>query len=190
MYCTNCGKEIDGNSKFCQHCGKAIASAESNSSIDTTIANNPTTEISTSKSKNKKWIFAVCGVIAVVLIAIFAFGGNNSLVKDVEKILEDDLGSSVTITHLYYNEEKQACLVEFKTSYSTEVAAVYLDSGKALYDSDFDYYTNKMNTATTSSERGKWASKVLEYSDLAGWKFTVATSSTEELLEYGWKKIK
>lgn len=59
----------------------------------------------------------MCGVIAVVLIAIFAFGGNNGLVKDVEKILEDDLGSSVTIAQLYYNEEKQACLVEFKTSY-------------------------------------------------------------------------
>ena len=65
-----------------------------------------------------------------------------------------------------------------------------MDNGKVLYDSDFDYYTNKMNNATTSSERGKWASKVLEYSDLAGWKFTVTTSSTEELLEYGWKKIK
>ena len=189
MYCTNCGKEIDKNSKFCQHCGQAIVSAESNNSIDTSIINNPNTEISASKSKNKKWLFAMCGVI-IVLIAIFAFGGNNGVVKDVEKILEDDLGSSVTINAVYYNEEKQACLVEFRTSYSAEVAAVYLDNSKVLYDSDFDYYTNKMNNATTSSERGKWASKVLEYSDLASWKFTIATSSTEELREYGWKKIK
>lgn len=121
---------------------------------------------------------------------LFCCSLKNGIENEVKAILEDDLGSSVKITTLYYNEDKQGCLVEFETKNSVDVAAVHLDNRKIEYESEFDNYTAKMNNATSSSERGKYAQKVLEFTDLAGWKFTVVTSSTEELQEYGWKKIK
>ena len=34
IYCPQCGKKIDANSKFCMYCGKAISSVSSGSSVD------------------------------------------------------------------------------------------------------------------------------------------------------------
>lgn len=193
--CKSCGIEIAEGARFCPECGCNLYSDNTTSNneqdnVETSIVVNSTsTGTSKRKSKTKPWIIVVVGALAVLIIAILLFP-KNGIENEVKAILEDDLGSSVKITTLYYNEDKQGCLVEFEAKNSIDVAAIHLDTGKIEYESEFDYYTAKMNNATSSSERGKYAQKVLEFTDLAGWKFAVVTSSTEELQEYGWKKIK
>ena len=193
MYCIHCGKEIDENSKFCQYCGQAVASDKDNNAIDTPVVNNVCAETLASKLKNKKWIFVVCGVLAIILIAIFALGGNNGVAQNVEKMLEDDLGTSVTIIKLYYNEEKQGCLVEFTSNSSRDIAAVHLDTGNIEYQSEFDYYSERAEQLRkqkpiNEQELRKCNQKILECSDLIGWKFTLNTEGATE--ENGWDKLK
>ena len=193
MYCSNCGKPIDENSKFCQHCGQANTTTQNTNSLAGITIENPIKSTSIVKSKNKKWIFAVCGILVVALIAIFTFGGNDGVTQKVEKLLEYDLGTSVTITKLYYNKDKQGCLVEFTSKASTDVAAVHLDTGKIEYQSEFDYYSNmaeklRKQKPINEQELHKCNQKILECADLTGWKFTISLNGATK--ENGWERIK
>ncbi|MBQ7837913.1 MAG: zinc-ribbon domain-containing protein [Clostridia bacterium] len=190
MYCSKCGKELTEQSKFCQHCGNPTSIDKENivNQPDSMSLETPANDKAFDKKKKRLWIFAACGILAVLVLVISFFSGKNGVVGKVEGLLKDDLGTSITITELYYNEKQQACLVEFETKSSMDVAAVYLENGKILYESDFDYYTKKFNNASSSSERGKWSSKVLEYGDLAMWEFAIASNGATD--ENGWKKLK
>lgn len=207
MYCTHCGKQINDTSKFCQYCGEAVSitvidteaicnsqrDGTCNSTLDYSKINQPPIDNGRKfHIKAKHWgLMGCCSLIIIVIIVISISSGSGRIAGKVDSLLEEDLNKSVKITALYYNEEQQGCLVEFTSGYSSDVAAVYLESGEILYDSDFDYYTKKFNNATSSSERGKWSSKVLEYSDLAEWNFAIAIMKADGETEYnGWKKIK
>lgn len=168
--CPECNKEISDRAKVCIHCGCATILQ----------ANNI-------KRKPKVWMI-IAGAFLAALIVLVALFGNVGVADKVERVLSNDLGEEVIITELYYNKKQNACLVEFETYTTMDVAGVYLDSEKVLYDSDFDYYQRKFKSATSSSERGKWSSKVLEYADLAEWQFAVAMATSEN--DYGWKKIR
>jgi hypothetical protein len=192
MYCGHCGKEITDNAKFCQHCGKAVL--VSTDSINAEVQISPKTDAHPpQKEINKKLtprslLLLGCGILAAIIMAVLLFGGNGGVSGKVKSLLENDLGTTVSINALYYNKEKQACLVEFETRTTVDVAAVYLDSGKVLYESDSDYYQRKFNNATTSAERGKWSSKVLEYAELVEWQFGILVSGLPE--KDGWERIK
>lgn len=182
MYCGNCGKELTEQSKFCQHCGSEVNVSS-------------TKVMSKGKTSGKKrilpWFFAGCGVVIALIFVISLLGGNREVIRKAEGLLEDDLGASVNISELYHNEDKEACWVKFKTKSSADVAAIYLKSGKVLYGSDQDYYNRMFNNATSSAERGKWSSKVLEYGDLATWNFKISVMKADGKTEDGgWKKIK
>ena len=60
MKCTNCGKEIDTDSIFCEHCGKAVGSVDGISGSATSKA----------LEKRPKWPFVVGGVAFFLLVAV------------------------------------------------------------------------------------------------------------------------
>lgn len=108
IQCPQCGQRISDRAAACPHCGKK------------------------KQSKKKLWIFAGCGVLAVLIIIGCLLVGNSSGVEhEVKSILEDDLGTSIDISELYYNEEEQGCFVKFKIKSSRDEAAVRLDTKKS-----------------------------------------------------------
>lgn len=74
MFCPNCGKEIEGNSKFCGNCG-AVVEKESVQSSQTQFSSHQTTvqgELLKMKRPSKKMIAAV-STIGLVIIAVIIF---------------------------------------------------------------------------------------------------------------------
>ena len=133
---------------------------------------------------------------AVVLtLGLVACGGSNAIEKQVVAILEEDLGTSVQITTLYYNEDKNGCFAEIKTEEYTDVAAVHMESKFVDYESEFDFYSilaeqlrkqNPINEAALHECNDK-----IINSSYAEWNFEIAVFETNGTLEEnGWKKIK
>ena len=209
MYCRHCGKQIADIAKFCQNCGKSVVVIESNTNtnndqsnfVQASVRNSPVTykDVSPKEKKfnikNRTWIFAACGVVVLTLVIIFIFSGNRGVSGEIEKLLEDDLGESVKITALYYNEEAQGCFVEFTAGGSFDEAAVHLDTEDIDYKSEFEYYSERAErlraqTPINETELHKCNQEILN-SSYAEWNFTIAVMEADGETEYnGWKKIK
>ena len=191
VFCPNCGNEIKQNARFCENCGQSVIVTTVNKSEETSKQVNIfTNQVSSeNRRRQKRGVVLTCVLVLVLCIIVKSCTGvDNGAVNNVENLLQEDLGTSVRITELYYHENNQAYLVEFKTEKGADIAAVYLNSGEILYDSDFEYYQSKFNNASGTSERGKWASKVLEYADLADWEFSILVNGATQ--KNGWKQIK
>lgn len=80
-----------------------------------------------------------------ILMSAFSLSScrHSSIEKEVNKILKNDLNTSVEIIKLYHNEEKHGCFVEFQTRSYADKAAIKLDIGEIEYESEFDYWTAK-----------------------------------------------
>ena len=209
MYCRHCGKHIADIAKFCQNCGKSVVVIESNTNtnndqsnfVQASVINSPVTykDVSPKEKKfnikNRTWIFAACGVVVLALVIIFIFSGNKGVSGEIEKLLEDDLGESVKITALYYNEEAQGCFVEFTAGGSFDEAAVHLDTEDIDYKSEFEYYSEKAErlraqTPINETELHKCNQEILN-SSYAEWNFTIAVMEADgKTKSNGWKKIK
>lgn len=95
MYCTNCGKQNDGNMKFCTNCGKALQPLPNNAinysqaapsgnaiNYSQTIPSNEGLVVTSSeplpnklqKFKKLYWIFIICMALGVVSNVLFAIG--------------------------------------------------------------------------------------------------------------------
>lgn len=79
-FCRNCGAQLNPNAKFCDSCGVAIQSAETTpvtatSSVNTSSSNRNAFELaphgnrSPDQRSKKKLLIALCGVLAVILLA-------------------------------------------------------------------------------------------------------------------------
>lgn len=209
MYCRHCGKHIADIAKFCQNCGKSVVVIESNTNtnndqsnfVQASVINSPVTykDVSLKEKKfnikNRTWIFAACGVVVLALVIIFIFSGNKGVSGEIEKLLEDDLGESVKITALYYNEEAQGCFVEFTAGGSFDEAAVHLDTEDIDYKSEFEYYSEKAErlraqTPINETELHKCNQEILN-SSYAEWNFTIAVMEADgKTKSNGWEKIK
>ena len=172
IQCSKCGQHISDKAAACPHCGNK------------------------KQKKKKLWIFVGCGVLAVLVAMVCILLGNSSGVEhEVKSILEDDLGTSVDISELYYNEEEQGCFVKFKTKSSRDEAAVRLDTQKIDYESEFDYYTARAETLRqqkpiNEEELHKCNQKILD-SLYAEWGFTVAAMKANgETERNGWIRLK
>ena len=148
------------------------------------------------KSTNK--LLHTLTLALLIIASIFALLACNSTVsieKKVDKLLEDDLNSSVKITKLYYNEEKQGCFVEFQTSTYTDKAAIHLDTGDIDYESEFDYYTEKAEKLRNQKpinqeELHKCNEKILN-SSYPDWHFAIVVFEADGRPEDNdWKRIK
>lgn len=164
-YCTKCGLPLADDVKYCAQCGTKI---------------NKKMEIS------PKFI-CVCVAVAILIILLLWFSGTGVKFQ-VRQLLQDDLGSSVTITELYYNKAIDGCLVAFNSEGTSDVAGIYLSTGKIKYYSVFEYYSSMFNWATSQEQRAKYSQKVLEYSDLVNWEFIISCDGATK--ENGWTKIK
>lgn len=172
IQCPKCGRRISDRAVVCPHCGKK------------------------KQSKKKLWIFAGCGVLAVLIATVcFLLGNDTGVEYEVKSILENDLGTSVDILELYYNEEEQGCFVKFKTKTSRDEAAVRLDTHKVDYKSEFNYYSDRAETLRqqkpiNETELHKCNQKILE-SLYAEWGFTVAAMKSNGETEWnGWTRLK
>ena len=80
MYCKNCGKEIDAEAKFCQHCGTAVTNVipEQTNSVELV---EPATE---RKAKKKRSIFSSFWfwLVAVILLLRLLFGPSDYKLSD------------------------------------------------------------------------------------------------------------
>lgn len=112
-----------------------------------------------------------------------------------EEILEEDLGNSVKITKLYFNEELQGCYVEFEAKNAKDAAAVHFDTGKIDYKSEFNYYSErakKLRAETPIDEQAlhECNQKILN-SSYAEWNFAITVMENNgETTKNGWEKIK
>ena len=198
--CSNCGIKIAEGARFCPECGHNLCgnNLPLNSNLNNGYAPNNVRTVHTivrkRKSKAKLWVIAITSVLFVLIIALLLFP-KNGIENDVKKILEDDMVSSVKISTLYYNEEKQGCLVEFETETSIDIAAIHLDTGKIDYKSEFNFYSDKAERLRKQrpideQELHKCNQKILE-SSYADWSFTIAVMKANgETEKNGWVKVK
>ncbi len=99
MFCSKCGKEIDGNSKFCEACGAAI---------DQATQSAVSSEVAKENSKNKRMKFkdlpkkkkitriviaGVCFLLAFILIIGDSSGGSDVLTEPAD----NDNGATFTM---------------------------------------------------------------------------------------------
>ena len=116
--------------------------------------------------------------------------------EKTESLLENDLGTNVTISELYYNKKLKGCFVEFETDSYYDSAAVHLDSKEIDYESEFDYYSaiaeELRNDIFIDEEALHEANNnVISLSSYAEWSFTIAIMEANGDFEYnGWKKLK
>lgn len=172
IQCPQCGQRISDRAADCPHCGKK------------------------KQSKKKLWISAGCGILAVLIAMICILLENTAGVEhEAKSILEDDLGTSIDILELYYNEEEQGCFVKFKTKSSRDEAAVRLDTKKVDYESEFNYYSDRAETLRQQNpidetELHKCNQKILD-SLYAKWGFTIAAMKYNGETEWnGWIQLK
>lgn len=135
--------------------------------------------------KNLKQITRTIIITLLIIINIISLSscGHNSIEKEVNKILRDDLNSSVEIIKLYHNEEKQGCFVEFQTYSYADKAAIKLDTGEIEYKSEYDYWSSRVG-------EHYYNQKILN-SFYAEWNFSVVVFEANGRPEdSNWKRIK
>lgn len=96
MYCSNCGKEIADNSKFCQNCGCPISEKEKQQIVPTANASNatPQTERDITRKKRTFIPFVVIGAVALIAIVVLAIiiggAGDRETPSDNASVLAQD----------------------------------------------------------------------------------------------------
>ncbi len=168
--CPECGKEnVSDTAKTCPNCGF----------------------IFTHMKKRDKKIFAVVGGVAafvVILLVVKLLLSGTSPAGKATKIIETDLGYSIDVINIYYNEEQQGCVVEFYGNGIKETACVYLDDNKVGYESIYNQYIEQSNNAVTNEEKQKCAQRVVAYPYNVYWILNLTMNGTND--ESGWEKIK
>ena len=106
MYCSQCGKELPDNSKFCQQCGAPVSettAAQSKKSIDINGVIN--------KLKTKKGVtFGIIALCLLVVVVIIVGRSPNNEQKPIEEhllgewVVENDNGESSIIFELEDDE--------------------------------------------------------------------------------------
>jgi hypothetical protein len=80
MFCAKCGKEAEDNIKFCSSCGNQLAGdpEEIKPSATTSTDFNEETSVSVSKSKVKKVILPIIGLIVGALLVFWVYSSKNT----------------------------------------------------------------------------------------------------------------
>lgn len=94
MYCSNCGKEINENGKYCPYCGNPIQiqkeenEAESEKNTDNGGFHTDNRHSKRVIMKNKKGIVIGFLILIVVLIVVIPLATGNGSEETIEKLLE------------------------------------------------------------------------------------------------------
>ena len=96
MYCKFCGKQIDGNSVYCRHCGRR--QTEDYTKVKSVISQfKPSkkefdTKISTNPHNHKQLIYICIGLVSLILIiwgGVTLFGGSKIADITIDKVTPD-----------------------------------------------------------------------------------------------------
>lgn len=119
--CLRCGKELEDGSTFCNACGAKQQNSKK-------------------KENNLKAIFAIIiGFVIIIAVAIFViFKNSNSIDKKSQRLIENDLGTTITTQDIYLYEESNVVLVKFLSKGETDYAMIYLDDNSIYYESVFE----------------------------------------------------
>lgn len=126
MICPNCGKEIEDNGKFCGYCGYKLVQDATPVTHKKESAKN--TDVK-SLLKNKKVVFGIVAVVAV--IALLMFGGLGSKDKN------DNTGTSDSDSEETASIDKSALL---KSSKDSDYTLYYKLSDYAEFYESNEYY--------------------------------------------------
>jgi len=134
--------------------------------------------------------------LIIINIVLLSSCGYNSIEKEVNKILKEDLDTSIEIIKLYYNEEKQGCFVEFKTNSSVDNAAIKLDTNEIVYEKEYDYWSEKAEylrkqKPINESLLHEYNQKILDSAFYAEWHFSVTIfEANSRPKDSDWQRIK
>lgn len=119
MYCTNCGKELPDNSKFCNHCGASQKTVADIQGIETQIEQSDISKRKAAKKKPGCFSAAILLFIMFVIFASFMASTEDSdnSGTQVESTTESsiDISSSELVKSYIDNEVKADSLYEDKT---------------------------------------------------------------------------
>lgn len=68
IFCTECGSQVENDSKFCAKCGKRVAAIETSSEAPPTShdASNSLFNLQSEATKNNPWSWLIAGLAAIV----------------------------------------------------------------------------------------------------------------------------
>lgn len=154
MFCKNCGKEVDDNSKFCQYCGYSFSqpNQEQELNIEESISDTSTSlpapdgKKKFSLTKNVKIVIAI---VAVILCCIGYISIEGPLLMGDEKIAYELVynhadgfkePSSVRISSgcVVPNEHSLFCGISANNSYGARTTSYYYISDSGIIESDYD----------------------------------------------------
>jgi len=139
MFCSNCGKEIDENSKFCPNCGKEMLLSSEKDNKD---------EPKEKKVKNKKKviIFSIISILIIISISIIVFSrvvinNKNNKKEEYSNLLTD------TACNLYLGE----LIAEYHVNF---IADIWYNAIYEIYDTDTNPYLVNKNGGYRSKYNG------------------------------------
>ena len=156
MYCSNCGKKIENNSKFCKYCGCNLEKKSIYFNINNfKLALNKILKINIKYNKFYLLIFMFL-IILLILISIFVYSPNFALYRFVQYYANNDIEQLNTIIDFDTLSENifSTKINEFKTDEEKDFAKTYIFDNKNklkdMYKCDFQQYFYNNNLKITN----------------------------------------
>ena len=95
-YCSNCGKEVDGNLKFCPNCGaplddkQAPKPEENNNNYQQNQQSQPTPPVNNGRPRVENRNIVTCIILSIVTCGIYGIIWLINLVNDVNAVCQDE----------------------------------------------------------------------------------------------------
>ncbi len=177
--CSECGADVSEKALECPKCGCPLDITKQMMS-------------DAKKRKNKQLYALITVIIAIIIVSVagvFFVKHDNTPGDMAIRIIKKDFGSNISVESIYYNAEKNGCIVKFSANGEDNTATVHLDDKIAGYKSVMDEYTNKSKTSATEKEKTQYAQQLLDYMSVYDmlWEYDLLMNGTSE---DGWEKIK
>lgn len=124
-YCARCGQQIDDETRFCNHCGKAVQNGEAPFIQPQSLSSN---------NRNKKTVWVIMGILSALIIFVFISRINDTPSRDDNPIsnLVSSAGTSLTS-----NTPEDVTLAFMQAAYRKDIKAAtslccYEDEGETL----------------------------------------------------------
>lgn len=96
MFCPECGKEIENDTKFCSHCGNQIVITPQPQQIKN---DDPIQQKPEKKKQKKKWLIGVIAAVAIFFLGIVIFSGGETTADELIDLIQNGyLGNYDTVT--------------------------------------------------------------------------------------------
>lgn len=133
MVCSNCGKEISADTKFCPDCGTAISEDSTNSTVN---PNSSATENTSAGRKSKFKIVLVAIVVILIVRAVIISNLTNNHVGNSTNV-ENHKANNVHSRIDEFLDSMESCINKLE-----KVGELYLNG--EISDRKFDLETQKL----------------------------------------------